>query len=1057
MPGYVDHSQRQQLESENRNEFVSTAKNITTSPKAALDWAPHLPPYPADSATTRGQARKEWDNVSARIAARTAAGRSSKRFSRGESSNRVQKSNGQRKHNPNLSIDTTVSRHIGLPPQQVQSKGPRKRSSGYKKLDGGTQPKGQQQQSTLVQQAQQTLPAFDPRALGITMVSQFSPETPTIVITPALDGPGLRPGKHVASSVYSRATMAPSFTEQGPVPPLPTYRPYFPQAQISQDKDRSRESIGTDFEDDNEDEKKGHERMLSAGTLFEEDQTPLTVPARTEKKSKNLYIDTTIPPTPRRSRGWWNVITTPFENAKSISRYLRSPTDGSRTPDVPPLPNTLFPPSEEKDDTLSPESASWRSLFHSQSQKAKAYKDSDRLRPNTHNSQALRRLEADERVPTEPVPSIPAQHSNEDRKSEYDTFSPNDREVPFVLSFDQPSQNGQSRAAEPGNSRPSQTSPKNDTSPQSGVTEFSPAGQVAGIGTVLSSKAVVNDGEMQTRPGHNLSLSSASRSSLAAEIVKHQSSYIPYRSGDYDSPYYSSQQQRGAPNQPMTFQPPPRMSEFPPARFSEYTVAKEKPKRKAMYFTICVGKKKEKNQDPKTKKSKRRWCCCCLCFLLLLIVGAAIALAVILSNRRKSTTTTGGSGSRTETPWIEPQPSQFLTVSNFPPVPTGALTIARPNLRTSVSGCVNPKAMWSCAVPKEQQASIKPNDPDQPNFVVTINYDNSTDTSSSKLRARDAASGSLVARSWVRRAALKVRELGQSSLYIPSPAPPTLEEQAFLGNTTDGNSAPFEGEVTPFFISFKPPVLPSQSKVKRQSSTKSSDSSSTSSPIDIPNIATAIPIPNVNPDGTAQPANLLPYPVYQPLRLYNRGKSDEHYGFYTYFERNIFLKSIRIQNTTQQLMGDIASDANGGSAFLGATARCSWRDTRFKVQIWTNKNDTAKLLPTSSGGSAANPSSAAQDFSRPGTFPYPVTISLDRHGGGLTTKMLFCYGLDERGHIDINSRKFQPENRDFAGDLVNPALGPFTSVNVTLAQGGPGGVDGGSGGCECEWANWLSE
>lgn len=70
--------------------------------------------------------------------------------------------------------------------------------------------------------------------------------------------------------------------------------------------------------------------------------------------------------------------------------------------------------------------------------------------------------------------------------------------------------------------------------------------------------------------------------------------------------------------------------------------------------------------------------------------------------------------------------------------------------------------------------------------------------------------------------------------------------------------------------------------------------------------------------------------------------------------------------------------------------------------------------------------------------------------------MLFCFALDAGGHIDVNSRQFQREDRAFGGKLVNPAAGPFQAVNVTLANGGPGGIDGGSGGCGCEWANWLA-
>ena len=388
-------------------------------------------------------------------------------------------------------------------------------------------------------------------------------------------------------------------------------------------------------------------------------------------------------------------------------------------------------------------------------------------------------------------------------------------------------------------------------------------------------------------------------------------------------------------------------------------------------------------------------------------------------------------------------------------MPTGVLTIAQPNMIYNVSGCVNPSAMWSCAVPKEQQASIAPNQPDQPDFLLDILYVNPNTTSSS------------------------------GSTFQASPGPPALDEQTFLGNTTDNNTQPFAGDITPFYITFNPPFavadaskklklkLKLKLKAKRQggsngintgesqlgsspTSTTSSDGSASTSTINtIPDIATAIPLPSTNPDGTALPANLLPFPAYQPVRLYNRGLDTEHYGFYTYFDRSIFMKSISIQNSTEQAEGDIPADADGGSAFDGATARCTWSDTRFLVQIWTRSN--AALLPKASPSAAPTPTSSAPataTFVRPGSFPYPITITLDRHGGGLTTKMLYCYGLDERGVVQVNEKVFQPEDRSFGGTLVNPAEGPFTNVNVSTAQGGPGGIDGGTGGCLCRWQNF---
>lgn len=68
--------------------------------------------------------------------------------------------------------------------------------------------------------------------------------------------------------------------------------------------------------------------------------------------------------------------------------------------------------------------------------------------------------------------------------------------------------------------------------------------------------------------------------------------------------------------------------------------------------------------------------------------------------------------------------------------------------------------------------------------------------------------------------------------------------------------------------------------------------------------------------------------------------------------------------------------------------------------------------------------------------------------------MIYCYGLDNREHVITSEKKIQLEDRGVGGHLVNPALGPFGDVNVTRAQGGPGGIDGGNGGCGCRWVNW---
>jgi hypothetical protein len=45
------------------------------------------------------------------------------------------------------------------------------------------------------------------------------------------------------------------------------------------------------------------------------------------------------------------------------------------------------------------------------------------------------------------------------------------------------------------------------------------------------------------------------------------------------------------------------------------------------------------------------------------------------------------------------------------------------------------------------------------------------------------------------------------------------------------------------------------------------------------------------------------------------------------------------------------------------------------------------------------------------------------------------------------NKRFLFEDRKFGGTQVNPGGGP--ERNVT------GPIDGGSGGCKCQWQNWL--
>lgn len=467
-------------------------------------------------------------------------------------------------------------------------------------------------------------------------------------------------------------------------------------------------------------------------------------------------------------------------------------------------------------------------------------------------------------------------------------------------------------------------------------------------------------------------------------------------------------------------------------------------------FDQCFGREKK----PMSKRKK--WILIALAIGLLLMVILIMVLAMTLTRK-------GGPAQTV------PVQTAWLNITGYPPIPTGISTIVQPQPVSEVSACVVPSTMWSCDLPKEEQQSLSTGAADQPNFRVEIVFQNGTNgvTANASSVSRRSHGGShkrsyghivnsVSAGSFIRDRLLQARNTLVGNLYSPSPLPPSQEDQTFLGNTTDNTTVPFDGEFTPFFMSFLSPTkLPSR-LLKRQSS---SSANNTTDPF--PNITSSIPAPNINPNGTAAAAVLLPYPSAQPLRLYNRGKSTEHYGFYTYFSKSIFLKSTAPIDGVSNNTSPVPDDEDGGAEEEAASVSCTWAQTRFLVQIWTNKGFVASTQASDTnstichGNSSSFTNSSANDFQAPGSFPYPVTVTLDRHGGDINSKMLYCYGIDDEEKPIPSQKKIQLEDRSFEGTLVNPALGPFGNVNVTLADGGPGGIDGGSGGCGCQWKNFA--
>lgn len=451
-------------------------------------------------------------------------------------------------------------------------------------------------------------------------------------------------------------------------------------------------------------------------------------------------------------------------------------------------------------------------------------------------------------------------------------------------------------------------------------------------------------------------------------------------------------------------------------------------------------------------RTRRRWYIVIATSFVLMII-LAVVLATQLTRRGDQT----------------PVQSQWLNLTGYPPMPTGISTIAQPDIASAVTGCVQPGSLWSCALPREDQEGNSPNDSDQPNFRLEIRFRNGTVDANSTIPILNANNK----RATGARGMAMLRRQNDpftNSLFEPIPAPPGLAEQKFLGNTTDNTTSPFGGETTPFFITLLPsdrsvPASyndtnqPWRRRVRRQNRSGSG----------------SIPAPAILPDGTAAAANLLPnspLPHSQPVMLYDRGLVTEHYGFYTYYDKSIFIKSTAQFNTSSSSPDSRGDDdthnSNGGSPKQDADLRCTWAQTRFLVQMWTNGKFGGQLLPSANGTATVSgpandgqalrsgKSSSAMDFTRPGSLPYPITMTVDRHGGDASKKGVYCYGMDGQQKMVVSEKKFVAEQRGAGGSLINAAPGIFSNaVGDKGFDPDAGGIDGGTGGCGCEWRNWV--
>ncbi|RDA86726.1 hypothetical protein CP532_4198 [Ophiocordyceps camponoti-leonardi (nom. inval.)] len=342
-----------------------------------------------------------------------------------------------------------------------------------------------------------------------------------------------------------------------------------------------------------------------------------------------------------------------------------------------------------------------------------------------------------------------------------------------------------------------------------------------------------------------------------------------------------------------------------------------------------------------------------------------------------------------------PENSTWANLTGFPPMPTGAWTVVGLDNSVSRSACTEPSTLWSCSLPKEEHDAVAPFKANQPTVAMQIQW------------KKDTAS---------------------SNDVKSEPRAPDVKEMWFLGNTTDNvRSEHKAGEATPFYISLSTSAAGLSDAPKltaRDAGPRTGNDS----------LERLLPPPDLEADGTAAAAVMIPRAVMQPVRLYDRGLDSEHYGFYIHFKRSIFLKSVTILNGTEG--GNIPLDEDGGCRKNEADYVVTWGEARMLVQMWTRTLDlgaSSLLRPDPSG-------------KRPGSMPYPVTLTLDTHGGDPDKKVAWTWPVDKRQKVMANKPQLLVNRMGAGGSWINPRGTGDASL---------GGFDGGSGGCKCEWVNWV--
>ncbi|KAI9052721.1 hypothetical protein LZ554_002997 [Drepanopeziza brunnea f. sp. 'monogermtubi'] len=926
-----------------------------------------------------------------------------------------------------------------------------------------------------------------------------APDTPTIIITPAKEASLWSPTEQgvvrPTSSLYSAHDRY-TANDAPPVPQMPASILEDERQRVAAQRSYfSPDSVDVATWGDEDETRKS--RVVSSCTVFEEDESPVIA-----KSARAVSVDTrsncerhasiSTVATRRRSRGWWNYITTPFLTRSNT--FAHRDTDTKAPPDLPSLAIAATKAQdherngkmwEKQFSPLTPETSTsdnsdqwWvTDPKHGNQAGQSPILRETRHKPQTSSGTLHMVLSGTAGFGTAIVSSIASEvgqlsrgNTSASAQSNSSFHSTTDRVVPVLSGAPARPLRGNNPFVQPClsdlNERYSTVQAVNigieairAEQSRNGQHIQSPS---AGPPPPYSPSPVRVKYKAVFPPGHALGIQSptspgpmspglqqAMSSTGAIPMSEVPLTPVGRRPINLNSVYPELPTRHT--DVPVTgehYGPPPQMPTKAEARRRRHEKEDAAARRVGGWWRGrgCIPDRGCYGRTGPEGRKRRRW-------YIGLTVGFVVMIIIVVSLastlHRESNTIV--------------EPSQWLNLTGFPPIFLGMSTVAAPvNIRTN-TGCIFPATQWSCDVPKELQASIAPNPSNQPNFFLHVQWDNSSSTNATftnvtgnpNLVDRRALSGPVFARQIVRSLLLKSRQI---VAFAPNPAPPSFAEELFLGNSTDGiisdNKA---GEPTPFYISFLP--SPNSALQKRSLSLPPLSARQASSPSDLfPNLSSIIPLPSLNADKTAAPANLLPFPTQQPIRLYDRGLPTEHYGFYTYFDRSIFLKSLDLLNSSNLDNGEVPADRNGGSTEAEAKFRCTWSQTRFLVQMWTRMNGTAQLLNSTTSQPPSHPSpsdteSAATSLTQPGSFPYPITITTDRHGGDPAKKMVYCYGLDDRANVILDSGKLNGENRAFGGQAFNPAPSLFGDDE---SLPGLGGFDGGTGGCSCAWSNFMS-